>query len=71
LTEQPPPSSEVVIDPTRCQGHGRCYSLFPDLFDCADDDGRGLVIVERPGPAHADHVTRAVRECPERAISWR
>ncbi|MGH9060401.1 MAG: ferredoxin, partial [Acidimicrobiales bacterium] len=34
----------VQIDSQRCQGHGRCYSLAPDVYDC-DDEGYGTVRV--------------------------
>src|ERR1700678_1734895 len=33
----------IQIDPERCQGHGRCYDLAPDLFG-ADDEGYGQVL---------------------------
>lgn len=59
------------MDSTLCQGHGRCYSLFPALFACADDDGHAEVVwVEIDGPI-VDDAARAVRECPERAITLR
>lgn len=59
---------KVTIDAGRCQGHGRCYDLVPDLF--TDDDegygtvvGGGVVPPERRGDAR-----RAASNCPERAI---
>ena len=33
----------VRIEAELCTGHGRCYSLAPDVFG-SDDDGRGFVI---------------------------
>ena len=33
----------VTIDHERCQGHGRCFSIAPDLFD-SDELGNGVVI---------------------------
>ena len=48
----------VQVDSGRCQGHGRCYDLFPDLFG-DDDEGFGKVL----GDARL-----AVANCPERAI---
>ena len=30
----------LIIDTTRCQGHGRCALINPDLFE-VDDDGFG------------------------------
>src|SRR3546814_10183679 len=34
----------IEIDGDRCSGHGRCYSLAPDVFDC-DDEGYGRVLL--------------------------
>ena len=27
---------KIHLDTEKCQGHGRCYSLAPELFDCDD-----------------------------------
>ena len=35
----------IAIDPERCSGHGRCYSLCPELFD-EDEDGYPVLISE-------------------------
>ncbi|EUA40756.1 ferredoxin [Mycobacterium avium subsp. hominissuis 101] len=32
----------VVVDAERCTGHGRCYTLAPDVFD-ADEFGHCVV----------------------------
>lgn len=37
--------SRVSVDPDLCTGHGRCYSLAPEVFD-ADDVGHCVVLVE-------------------------
>ena len=58
----------VRIDPDRCQGHGRCYDLAPDLF-AEDEDGYGTVIGDGPVPADREDDARlAVANCPEQAI---
>lgn len=60
---------KILIDTSRCTGHGRCYSLTPEVFD-ADDEGYGMVLaeqVEAGGPL-AEEAMRAVRNCPESAI---
>lgn len=58
------------LDPERCTGHGRCYSLAPDLFDC-DDEGYGRLLA--PGAdvpeGLLDQARAAVNTCPERAIT--
>lgn len=59
----------VRVDPEKCQGHNRCYSLAPELFD-VDDVGNahelndGVVPVELEGKARL-----AEANCPEFAIS--
>jgi ferredoxin len=59
----------VSIDPNRCQGHGRCFSLAPSLFD-SDELGNGFVIGTGDVPAdQADLARKCVGNCPEHAIS--
>lgn len=59
----------VAVDDDRCQGHGRCYALAPEIFD-ADDVGNGFL---RPGivwtAALMTGAERAAANCPERAIT--
>jgi ferredoxin len=58
----------VQIDPGRCQGHGRCYDLHPDLFG-ADDEGYGTVLNDGIVPPGKEQDARmAVLNCPEHAI---
>jgi ferredoxin len=58
----------VRIDPARCQGHGRCYDLAPDLF-AEDEDGYGTVVGGGDVPAgREDDAGLAVANCPEQAI---
>ena len=58
----------VHVDPDKCQGHNRCYSVSPDLFELDDlgmssEVGAGLV------PAALVSLARlAVANCPEHAI---
>ncbi len=58
----------VRIDPEACQGHGRCYSLAPELFG-ADDDGFGTVLVDPIQPSGEGRARLAAANCPEQAIS--
>lgn len=59
---------KVHVDQEICQGHGRCYSLAPELFE-PDEIGNG---VELGGgvvaPDQEDAARKAVLNCPERAI---
>lgn len=61
---------KLVLDADRCQGHGRCYDLAPELFD-ADDEGHAVVLAPggEVGAGHEDAAARAVRNCPERALA--
>ncbi len=59
---------KVHINSGRCQGHGRCYDLAPDLFG-DDDEGYGTVLGEGVVPPGKKREARlAAVNCPERAI---
>jgi ferredoxin len=59
---------KLWIDSERCQGHGRCYDLAPDLFG-EDDEGFGQVLGDATVPASREADARlAVANCPEQAI---
>jgi ferredoxin len=63
---------KVQIDSDRCQGHGRCYDLAPDLFG-EDEDGYSTLTELTTGgtvPASREDAARlACANCPESAIS--
>jgi ferredoxin len=59
----------VKIDHEECSGHGRCYTVAPELFV---DDERGIGQVIGTGTISdnlAELASRAVQSCPERAIT--
>ena len=59
----------VRVDDGRCEGHGRCYALAPELFE-PDDIGNSHEVADgvvAAGMEHKAHV--AVANCPERAIT--
>jgi ferredoxin len=59
---------KLQIDPAKCQGHGRCYDLSPDLFG-DDDEGFGIVLGDGVVPPEKEREARlTVANCPERAI---
>jgi ferredoxin len=58
----------LLLDPERCQGHGRCYALAPDLFD-ADDVGHCVLLVDEVPAGHEDAARSGVENCPEQALS--
>jgi ferredoxin len=63
---------KVLIDDGRCQGHGRCWSTVPQLFEPKDDEGHAAVCGGEHQPDDPELVSRAERAaeaCPERAIT--
>ena len=72
---------KVHVDEDKCEGHGRCYALAPEIFDC-DDDGHGEVRDEHRGTdggpfrsgdlddAAMARAKSAVDNCPEAAITF-
>jgi ferredoxin len=58
----------ILLDSSKCEGHGRCYSLAPELFE-ADDEGYAVLRVTGDVTAEMDKDARlAVANCPEYAI---
>ena len=60
----------IRLDSEKCEGHGRCYSLAPALFD-ADDEGYAVLKDAGSGevPAGLEKDAQlAVANCPEYAI---
>lgn len=57
----------IEIDHERCTGHGRCYSLAPELFGC-DDEGYGQVLLADVPEHLVDQARTAEKACPERAV---
>lgn len=60
--------SRVSVDPERCTGHGRCYTLAPDVFD-ADEVGHSIVRVEEVSGELEKQALTGEQNCPERAIT--
>jgi ferredoxin len=61
---------KIRIDPDLCSGHGRCYSVAPDVYR-ADDDGYSVPRgedIEVPSGLEAS-ATLGIDSCPEAAIS--
>ena len=58
----------IVLDSEKCQGHGRCYALAPELFD-ADDEGYAVLLADGVVPPELERAARlAADNCPEYAI---
>ena len=60
---------KVQIDSGRCNGHGRCYDLAPELFG-DDEEGYGQVLGDGVvPPGQQDAARLAAANCPERAVA--
>jgi ferredoxin len=60
--------ARVSVDPDRCTGHGRCYSLAPEVFD-ADEVGHCVVTVEEVSGELEQLAKTGEQNCPEQAIT--
>ena len=58
----------VGIDTSKCQGHGRCAIIAPDVFD-VNDLGKGIVLAEPCGEQFRAAAEEAAFSCPENAIT--
>jgi ferredoxin len=60
--------TRVELDVDRCVGHGRCYTLAPNVFD-ADDVGHAVVLAEEISGELELQGADAERNCPEGSIT--
>ncbi len=58
----------VRVDRDLCTGHGRCYSLAPDVYE-ADDDGYCVIPSEIVAAGFEEAAGIGARNCPESAIT--
>jgi len=58
----------VRLDTELCQGHGRCYTLAPELFD-SDDLGHCVLLVDEVPTGQEDQARTGVDNCPEHALT--
>jgi ferredoxin len=60
---------KIHVDEARCEGHGRCYALAPELFE-PDDIGNSHEVGDGVVPVELEDKARlAVANCPEHAIA--
>jgi ferredoxin len=57
----------IVLDTMRCTGHGRCYSLVPELFD-SDDYGHSILRTPDVPIGLESRAQLAVENCPESCL---
>jgi ferredoxin len=63
----------LFVDPSLCEGHGKCYRVAGDLLRPKDDHGHAEVIVDAIPEDDVDRIARgdaAINRCPEEALSW-
>jgi ferredoxin len=59
---------KVHVEASRCQGHSRCHSIAPELFE-SDDYGNSRARGDGTvAPELEDKARLAVRNCPEHAV---
>jgi ferredoxin len=59
---------KIRVDPDKCQGHSRCITIAPQLFE-ADDYGLSSVVGDGTVPPNLEDTARlAIANCPEYAI---
>ena len=58
----------IRVNADVCTGHGRCYSLGPDVFS-ADDVGHCVLLVDEVPASLEDQARSGERNCPEQAIT--
>lgn len=61
---------KIHLDNEKCQGHGRCYALSPDLFD-SDNEGFAVLLIDggEVPPELEAAAQLAADNCPEYAIT--
>ncbi|TYL55457.1 ferredoxin [Nocardioides sp. BGMRC 2183] len=58
----------IQADTERCQGHGRCALLAPEVFD-VDDLGKVLLLRDEVSGSEIADIEEAVTSCPESALT--
>ncbi len=59
---------KVSLDTSVCTGHGRCYTLAPEVFD-EDERGHCVLRLEKLPEALLCAARAAVDACPEQALA--
>ncbi len=60
---------KIKVEQEKCQGHNRCFTIAPDLFEL-DDLGYSHEVNEGiVPPGQEEKALLAVKNCPEKAIS--
>jgi ferredoxin len=61
---------KIAVDGSLCSGHGRCYSVAPDLLQSDDDGFVSIKGTTMEVPAGQEELARRAADwCPEQAIT--
>jgi ferredoxin len=61
----------VRVDLDRCQGHGLCEDVAPEVFEVRLDSRSHLVVPGGEVPSDSERaVDDAIAMCPEGALAW-
>jgi len=59
---------KINYDSNKCEGHNRCYSLAPEIWD-VDDEGYAILRIDGEVPAELEEKAQLTADnCPEYAI---
>lgn len=58
---------KIRLDRSKCQAHGQCYAVNPDLFPI-DDDGYSTLTERSIEPGDEQDARAGVAACPEDAL---
>jgi ferredoxin len=59
---------KIEIDYTRCEGHGVCVGVAPQVFVLEDDDEQVRLSTDAPDASLHSAVVLAAKRCPTQAI---
>ncbi len=62
------PSMKFIVDRERCTGHGRCYTVAPEVY-APDDDGYCDPAVDAVAEGLEEQARLGAMNCPEDAIT--
>ena len=58
----------VIVDELRCDAHGTCVEVCPEVFALDDTDDLVRVLDEQPDESLRPKVLKATQVCPKAAI---
>ena len=58
---------KIIVSHEKCQGHARCWTLAPDIFQL-NDEGYIMPGDIEVAAGREEEAARGARACPERAL---